>query len=153
LCTWRDVHGERYGDGDPQVEPTTDGLTFEGCLRIRGPAHVPGYGWYRGVRYRAEAERGLNDRDDLWFPLFPSFPRTAVLVAANLGGYPHEAHGRRDGTAPTPSSSQIRANGPLEGAVGSWGREREPSQLLSRAVVKSCGLKSGFSALPVGEDC
>jgi len=67
LCTWRDVHGERFAGGDPPVEGTSDGFVFEGRYRVAGPGFDPGGQWYRGVRYRVEAERGLNDREDLWF--------------------------------------------------------------------------------------
>ncbi|MDP9342514.1 MAG: amylo-alpha-1,6-glucosidase [Actinomycetota bacterium] len=67
LCTWRDVHGERFADGDPFVERTADGFEFEGAYRVAGPGFEPGGQWYRGARYRVETERGLNDREDLWF--------------------------------------------------------------------------------------
>ena len=69
LCTWRDANGERYANGEPAVEPTPDGFVFEGAYRVAadGAAFEPGGEWYRGVRYRVEAERGLNDREDLWF--------------------------------------------------------------------------------------
>ena len=68
LCTWRDVQGLRGANGSPAVEPAGDGFVFEGAYRVAGPGFVPGGEWYRGVRYRVEAERGLNDREDLWFP-------------------------------------------------------------------------------------
>jgi predicted glycogen debranching enzyme len=67
LCTWRDAHGERFADGDPSVVPDIDGFVFEGSYRVAGPGFAPGGAWYRGARYRTEAERGLNDREDLWF--------------------------------------------------------------------------------------
>jgi predicted glycogen debranching enzyme len=67
LCTWRDVHGERFGDGSPAVEVTADGFTFEGAYRVAGPGFEPDGTWYRGVRAREEASRGLNDVEDLWF--------------------------------------------------------------------------------------
>ena len=67
LCTWRDVHGERFGQGDPPVEATTDGFTFEGRYRVAGPGFEPGGTWYRGVRSREEAARGLSAVEDLWF--------------------------------------------------------------------------------------
>lgn len=66
LCTWRDQHGERFGDGGPVVEPTADGFVFEGAYRVAGPGFAPAGEWYRSVRYRVEAERGLGDADDLW---------------------------------------------------------------------------------------
>src|SRR5206468_1526821 len=36
-------------------------------LRARGPGYRPGGAWWRDARYRVEADRGLNDREDLWF--------------------------------------------------------------------------------------
>ncbi len=66
LCTWRSVHGERWASGDPDLETTTDGFVFEGAYRVAGDGWRPGGAWYRGVRAREEAARGLNDREDLW---------------------------------------------------------------------------------------
>ena len=66
LCTWRDANGERFGNGAPAVEPAADGFVFEGAYRVGGPGFEPAGEWYRGVRYREEAARGLNDREDLW---------------------------------------------------------------------------------------
>jgi len=66
LCTWRDAHGERFGNGAPSVEPVDGGFVFEGAYRVYGPGFEPAGEWYRGVRYREEAARGLNDREDLW---------------------------------------------------------------------------------------
>ena len=62
LCTWRSVHGERSRRGDPEVEPAADGFVFEGAYRVAGAGWQPGGAWYRGVRAREEAARGLNDR-------------------------------------------------------------------------------------------
>ena len=67
LCTWRDVHGERFAGGDPRVEGTTDGFVFEGHYRVRGPGFEPGGAWYRGAMCREEAARGLNAVEDLWY--------------------------------------------------------------------------------------
>ncbi len=67
LCTWRDVHGERFGNGPPSVEVTADGFTFEQAYRVSGPGFEPDGSWYRGVRAREEAARGLNAVEDLWF--------------------------------------------------------------------------------------
>jgi predicted glycogen debranching enzyme len=66
LCTWRNVHGSRYANGDPSVQPTVDGFIFESAYRVAGTGYVPGGAWYRGVRAREEAARGLNDREDVW---------------------------------------------------------------------------------------
>jgi predicted glycogen debranching enzyme len=69
LATWRDADGERFdaGDGPPLLEPTADGFVFEDTYRVSGPGFEPGGWWYRGARYRVEAERGLNDHEDLFY--------------------------------------------------------------------------------------
>jgi len=68
LCTWRDAHGERSAAGDPAVERTADGFVFEDAYRVRGPNFDPaGATWFRGLRHREEAARGLNAVEDLWF--------------------------------------------------------------------------------------
>jgi predicted glycogen debranching enzyme len=66
LCTWRSVHGERHANGDPGIEPTADGFVFEGSYRLAGAGWGTGGEWYRDVRAREEAARGLGDREDLW---------------------------------------------------------------------------------------
>jgi predicted glycogen debranching enzyme len=66
LCTWRDAHGERRAEGTPGQLSTADGFVFEQAYRVRGPGFVPNGSWYRGVHYRAEADRGLNASEDLW---------------------------------------------------------------------------------------
>src|SRR5262249_39764152 len=66
LCTWRGVHGERFGNGAPGVETTADGFVFEGAYRVAGAGWEAGGEWYRGVRAREEAARGLNDTEDVW---------------------------------------------------------------------------------------
>ena len=67
LCTWRDVHGERFGNGPPSVQVTADGFTFEGAYRLAGRGFEPDGSWYRGVWVREEAARGLNAAEDLWY--------------------------------------------------------------------------------------
>jgi predicted glycogen debranching enzyme len=66
LCTWRSVHGERFANGAPAVEATADGFVFEGAYRVAGPGFAAGGDWYRGVRAREEAARGLSDCEDVW---------------------------------------------------------------------------------------
>lgn len=66
LGTWRDTDGERFGNGAPAVKQRADGFVFEGAYRVSGPGFTPAGEWYRGVRYREEAARGLPDREDLW---------------------------------------------------------------------------------------
>ena len=56
-----------YGNGPPRMERVDSGFRFEEAYRVSGPGFRPGGVWYRGARYRREAERGLGDREDLWF--------------------------------------------------------------------------------------
>jgi predicted glycogen debranching enzyme len=67
LCTWRDSHGERYGDGPLDVQAVADGFELPGCYRVRGPGYEAAGAWFRGVHARAEAARGLNPDEDLWY--------------------------------------------------------------------------------------
>ena len=62
LCTWRSVHGERCGYGEPEVEHDRRRLRLRGRLPRRRRRLDAGGEWYRGVRAREEAARGLNDR-------------------------------------------------------------------------------------------
>jgi predicted glycogen debranching enzyme len=66
LCTWRDAHGERHANGAPALESDERGFAFEGAYRVEGEGWQTGGEWYRDVRAREEAARGLNDREDLW---------------------------------------------------------------------------------------
>jgi predicted glycogen debranching enzyme len=66
LCTWRDVHGVRFANGDPMVDTGADGFVFEDAYRIAGTGYVAGGEWYHGVHYRVETERGMSDLEDLW---------------------------------------------------------------------------------------
>lgn len=66
LCTWRSVHGERHANGAPGIEPADGGFVFEHAYRVAGGGWEPGGAWYRDVRAREEAARGLSDREDLW---------------------------------------------------------------------------------------
>jgi predicted glycogen debranching enzyme len=94
LATWRDVHGERFADGAPFVEPVSEGFVFEGGYRVAGPGFAPAGEWYRGVRYREEGARGLNDREDLWLAgtfgaeLEPGETLTVTAWAGDLGAAP-----------------------------------------------------------------
>ena len=64
LCTWRDVHGERYGGG-LRVDKTADGVVVEDAYRIAGPGFEFDAQWYLGAYHREEAARGLNASEDL----------------------------------------------------------------------------------------
>jgi predicted glycogen debranching enzyme len=67
LCTWRDVHGERFAGAAPALESTPLGFAFEGEYRVAGLGFEVGGEWYRDVHYRVETERRLNDHEDLWY--------------------------------------------------------------------------------------
>ena len=68
LCTWRDAHAERTAGGPPPaVTPADGGCLVEGAYRLRGPGFRAGGAWWRGVRHRAEASRGLPPHEDLWY--------------------------------------------------------------------------------------
>ena len=82
LCTWRSAHGERFGNGAPSLEQDADGFVFEGAYRVAGKGWEAGGEWYRGVRAREEAARGLNDTEDLW--------AAGTFVAALQAGEVHE---------------------------------------------------------------
>jgi glycogen debranching enzyme len=60
LVTWRDAHTERTAGGPPPaVETAEGGCVVEGAYRLRGPEFRTRGAWWRGVRHRAEAARGL----------------------------------------------------------------------------------------------
>ena len=65
LCTWRDVHGERYAGGGLRVDKTADGVVVEDAYRIAGPGFEFDAQWYLGAHQREEAARGLNASEDL----------------------------------------------------------------------------------------
>ncbi len=89
LCTWRNVHGERFASGSPGVEQTADGFVFENAFRLTGDGWSPGGDWYLGVRAREEAARGLNDREDVW---------AAGTFSSSIA--PGESHGVTAAAAP-----------------------------------------------------
>lgn len=66
LCTWRDQHGDRTGEGFPAVTLSASGFVFESAYRVDGPGFVAGGKWYRGAHHREEATRGLGATEDLW---------------------------------------------------------------------------------------
>ena len=41
LYTWRDGHGERYGNGPPRMERVDSGFRFEEAYPVSGPASGP----------------------------------------------------------------------------------------------------------------
>ena len=94
LCTWRSVHGERHSNGAPSVEQRPDGFVFEGAYAVTGDGFQPGGEWYRDVRAREEAARGLDDREDLWAAgtfasdLEPGGVHEVVAAAANVDRAP-----------------------------------------------------------------
>ncbi len=68
LVTWRDIHGERTASGPaPTVESDENGCVVERAYRLRGPDFRAVGAWWRGVRHRTEAARGLPPQEDLWY--------------------------------------------------------------------------------------
>lgn len=67
LYTWRDGHGERYGKRATEHGEGRQRFPVRGGVPGLRAGFRPGGVWYRGARYRREAERGLGDREDLWF--------------------------------------------------------------------------------------
>ncbi|BCJ45642.1 glycogen debranching protein [Actinoplanes ianthinogenes] len=65
LCAWRDAHGEQ--GPAITVTPTADGCVVEDAYRIAGPGFAAAGEWFRDVRYREEAARGLQDQENLWY--------------------------------------------------------------------------------------
>src|SRR4051794_32171362 len=93
LCTWRSVHGERHADGAPGVEQTTDGFVFEGAYRVAGAGWQSGGDWYRDVRAREEAARGLSDTEDLWAAgVFAAELQPGDVHAVTAAAAPFGAH-------------------------------------------------------------
>jgi predicted glycogen debranching enzyme len=68
LGTWRDVHGERTAGGpEPEITEVSGGCVVDDAYRLRGPDFRGAGGWFRGVRHREEAARGLTPTEDLWY--------------------------------------------------------------------------------------
>ena len=145
LCTWRDVHGERSGDGAPSVEAATDGFVFEGAYRVRGPGFVPAGEWYRGVHHREEQARGLRADEDLWFAgrfvtsLAPGERCSVEAWSGDLGVGPAAGVG---------ASSPLGASGP-----GRWHRPPAPSTTSTNCsptppTSSSCGRRAGRPSWP-----
>src|SRR5258708_5997516 len=129
LCTWRDVHGERCAGAAPAVETTALGFSFEGAYQVAAPGFAPDAAWYRDARYRVEAARGLNDREDLWHP--GSF---RVQLQA---GETHElvAWGAPFKEAPPPAAAIVRRSGErARSIVAAAGAGDEAGRLLALAA-------------------
>jgi predicted glycogen debranching enzyme len=76
LCTHRDYHSHAQGGWDFQTETIDQGFrinAYPGAqayyLRANGSAStLPAPGWYWHFRHRVEAERGLDETEDLYSP-------------------------------------------------------------------------------------
>jgi predicted glycogen debranching enzyme len=118
LCTWRDAHGERHANGAPELEADEHGFAFEGAYRVAGDGWQSGGEWYRDVRAREEAARGLNDREDLW--------AAGMFRAELVPGATHEVtaaalpSGRLPAAASIVSNARARAQS-LVAAAGARG--------------------------------
>ena len=123
VCTWRSVHGERWAGADPDVEATAEGFSFEGAYRLAGAGWRPGGEWYRGVRAREEAARGLNALEDMW---------AAGTFVAEIGvGEAHEVT-----AAAAPFDDQL----PAATAIVRAARER------AGELVRTAGAEAGVEA-------
>ena len=83
LCTWRNVHSERFAIGTAGAEPTSDGFVFENAFRLSGDGWSPGAG--NSVSRRPSARGGgawaQRSRRRLGQPEHsppPSLPETAT---------------------------------------------------------------------------
>ncbi|WP_436536970.1 amylo-alpha-1,6-glucosidase [Actinoplanes sp. HUAS TT8] len=84
LCAWRDAHAEQ--GSSIAVAAAADGCVVEGAYRIAGPGFASAGEWFRGVRYREEAARGLQDQENLWYAgSFHSSLESPVEVLAWAG--------------------------------------------------------------------
>jgi predicted glycogen debranching enzyme len=130
LCTWRDAGGERTGDGPAEMRATPQGFAFERSYRVlcAGRARFrPGGEWYRGVRYRLEAERGLPDREDLWFAgTFAAdlVPGEALEVTSRAGAGPAPGDAPERLARSPPESATPSTRGCCSPPTGSWSRGR-----------------------------
>ena len=76
LCTYRDYHGQTHGQGwTPSFSSDHEGFevrAFDGAKPYRvsldGGHFEADPAWYWDFRHRAEAARGLDDREDLFSP-------------------------------------------------------------------------------------
>ena len=119
LCTWRDAHGERDGNGPrPRVEHLADGAVVEDGYRLAGPDWRPDGQWYYGAYAREEAARGLVPVEDLWSAgtFSASLDVGAVLEVSAWAGEPER---------PPPPAAVVVAD----------------SRKRARAVVRAAGAK------------
>ena len=136
LTTWRDVHGERFGDGDPEVATVADGFTFEDVYRVRGPAFAPGGAWYRGVRATGRKRPAAwAPSEDLWF--------AGRFVADLQAGETAEVTAWADDVAdlPLPAATIVAAAKERAGEVARRGRRRSDRcrRLAARDRRRSAG--------------
>ena len=123
LCTWRNVHGERHASGAPDVASDETGFVFEQAYRVEGTGWQAGGEWYRDVRAREEAARGLADREDLW-----SAGSFRVELTA---GATHEV---------TAAALPLAARPPRAETIVAAGRER------ARELIRASGAENDIDA-------
>jgi predicted glycogen debranching enzyme len=143
LGTWRDAHGERYGNGAPAVAADEGGYVFESAYRVSGPGFAPAGEWYRGVRYREEAARGLPDREDLWHAgTFAAELRPgAELTVATWPGAPDAP--APDG-APTVARERARARELISRAAAIDDVEAQLALAADRLVIAGPSVVAGY---------
>lgn len=93
LCTWRDFHALGRAGAMVQVDTVEDGLsvTFAGAptywIRATGAEVTLDGEWYRDLHLRVEAERGMDDAQDLYAAgtlLCALQPAVTVAVSISL---------------------------------------------------------------------
>lgn len=142
LTTWRDAHGARFGNGAPGVATLVGGFAFEDAYRVTGPGYEPAGEWYRGVRYREEAARGLTDREDVWFA--GSFggelrPGETLTVTSGATGYELPV----DGPA-TVAAARQRARGLVAKAEPAGGTDAALVLAADQLIVAGPAVVAGY---------
>jgi predicted glycogen debranching enzyme len=105
LCTWRDYHAHSRGGWNLRVDPLERGCritAFDGAAPYTLQADRGDFetdtGWYWNFRHRIEAERGLDDLEDLFRPgRFRTLLRSGEQVTFVLSTEPGAVRG--NGTA------------------------------------------------------
>jgi predicted glycogen debranching enzyme len=122
LCTYRDYHAHSRGGWMPGTAAVPGGVeirAFDGArpCRITGDGEStfePGAGWYWNFRHRLEAERGLDDTEDLFAPgrfsvelsAGSTFTLTCTAEPDAAGSTDHPI----DNSEPTGRARQLLAN-------------------------------------------
>ncbi len=147
LCTWRSVHGERLAEGSPSIEATADGFVFEAAYRVAGPGWQPQGSWYRDIRYREEAARGLNDREDVWAAgTFEATLRSGQTLEVTAATAPYE--GRLPLASELVDDAKARAESLVMRAAGQDAVDRQLLIAADQFVIESTGGPTAVAGYP-----